>query len=195
MKLIFVRHGETEHNHKGLYCGWNDLDLTEKGRVQAEEVCEKLREKDLDLIITSDLNRTIQTARIINECHNIKITLEENLREMNFGLWEGLSYKEIKEKYKKELNEWEKDWVYYAPPSGESVKNMCERVTSAVDKIVKQHQNKNILIVSHAGCIRAILAYLIGNGIEDYWKYKIENCGIITIEMVDDFPVLIGLNQ
>ncbi|QZY57373.1 alpha-ribazole phosphatase [Crassaminicella profunda] len=195
MKLIFVRHGETIHNHKGLYCGWNDLDLTEKGMMQAKKVCEKLKEENLNLIITSDLNRTIKTAEIINVDHHINIILEKNLREMNFGLWEGLSYKEIKEKYVKELNGWESDWIDYILPSGESVRQMYERVTAVMDKIIHQYKNENILIVSHAGCIRAILAYLIGNGIDDYWKYKVENCGITTIEMVDDFPVLNGLNQ
>ncbi|QXM05645.1 alpha-ribazole phosphatase [Crassaminicella indica] len=195
MKLIFVRHGETEDNNKGLYCGWNDVELTEKGMMQAKKVCEKLKERKIDYIITSDLNRTMKTAEMINKYHHKKIILEKKLREMNFGLWEGLSYKEIKKKYAKELSGWEADWIDYAPPFGESVRHMYKRVTSSIDNIIAEYKDKNILIVSHAGCIRAILAYLIGNGIEDYWKYKIENCGITTIEMVDKLPVLIGLNQ
>lgn len=195
LKIILVRHGETENNCAGVYCGWSDISLTEKGFMQAKKVSEKLKEEDFDCIISSDLDRTMKTAEIINKHHHVKIILETNLREMNFGLWEGLSYREIKEKYPKELKEWEKDWMDYATPSGESVKQMYERVTKAMDKIIHKNESGNILIVSHAGSIRAILAHLIGRGMKDYWKYKIDNCAICIIEIIDGFSVLTALNQ
>ncbi|QEK11806.1 alpha-ribazole phosphatase [Crassaminicella thermophila] len=195
LKIILVRHGETENNCDGLYCGWNDIFLTEKGLMQAKKVSEKLKEENFDYIISSDLDRTMKTAEIINQYHHVEIILESNIREMNFGLWEGLSYKEIKEKYPKEVKEWENDWIDYVTPNGESVKQMYERVTKAIDKIIHKNKRGNILIVAHAGSIRAILAYLIGRGMKDYWKYKIDNCGICIIEIIDKFPVLTALNQ
>ncbi|TCO79504.1 alpha-ribazole phosphatase [Marinisporobacter balticus] len=195
IELIFVRHGETEHNAAGLYYGWDDSCLTQKGFLQAEKVREKLKRKNIDHIISSDLDRTMKTAEIINRNHHVKITIERNLREMNFGLWEGLSYKEIKEKYPQKLKEWENDWIGMSALKGESVSQMYERVTKEVEKIMHTYKKGNILMVIHAGCIRAILAYLIGRGIEDYWKYKVDYCGISTIEMIDGFPVLTAFNQ
>lgn len=195
IKIILVRHGETEDNDKGVYSGFNDTSLTQKGLRQAEIVSEKLREENIEYIVSSNLNRTMKTAEIINKNHNIDIILEKKLREMNFGSWEGLSYKEIKDAYPKELKNWENDWMNYSPPNGESSIQMYDRVIKAIDEMMDQYRNKNILIVSHAGCIRAILSHLIGCGIEDYWKFKIDNCGLSIIEIVDDFPILAALNK
>lgn len=195
LKLIFVRHGETKHNVAGLYYGWDDSALTERGVLQAQEVSEKLKKQKIDYIISSDLDRTMKTAEIINQYHNIDITVKKDLREINFGLWEGLSYKEIKEKYPKELKKWENDWIDCKALEGESVRQMYGRVTKEVQKIINEYKTGNVLIVSHAGCIRVMLAYLIGRGIEDYWKYKVENCGITMIEIIDAFSVLTAFNQ
>ncbi|WP_129596153.1 alpha-ribazole phosphatase [Anaerophilus nitritogenes] len=195
MNLILVRHGEIEENHKALYCGFTDSALTERGILQAKEMSEQLKEEKIDMIVSSNLKRAIKTAQMIHQHHKVKIIEDENLREMNFGLWEGLSYHTIKEKYPKELQKWQEDWIGYRVPKGESLAQMYERVVECIKRIRKEYKNQNILIVSHAGCIRAIISYLVGNGVEDYWKYKIENCRVTKIEIVDDFPVLTALNQ
>ncbi|WZL71785.1 alpha-ribazole phosphatase [Clostridiaceae bacterium 35-E11] len=195
LRIILVRHGETESNQAGVYCGWHNSQLTEKGLRQAYTVSEKLKQEKIDHIISSDLDRTLKTAEIINDYHHVQITVEKNFREMHFGLWEGLNYKEISQNYKMALKDWEKDWIDFKVPEGESLRQMYERVTKGVDKIIEMHKEGNFLVVSHSGCIRAMVAYLIGRGIEDYWKYKIDNCGITTIEILDGFFILTGMNQ
>lgn len=193
--MILVRHGETESNASGVYCGWKNSQLTEKGLRQANIVSEKLKQEKIHHMMSSDLDRTMETAKIINNYHQVQLTLEKDFREMHFGLWEGLSYKEIAQSHKTALKDWEEDWIDFRMPQGESLRQMYERVTARIAKMMEEYKEGNILIVSHSGCIRAILAHLIGRGIEDYWKYKIDNCGITKIEILDGFPILTALNQ
>ncbi|SHJ05229.1 alpha-ribazole phosphatase [Geosporobacter subterraneus DSM 17957] len=195
MELILVRHGETQLNYQKKYCGWSDSCLTEEGLLQAKRAADKLREETIQHIYCSDLKRTVQTAERINAYHHVGLTQSKELRELNFGKWEELTYRDIKEQYPKEAADWEADWLNYAVPEGESLVIMYRRIIEAIEKIVKEHQNKRILIVSHAGCIRATLAHYIGSGIEDYWKYKVDHCGITRIEIVDNYAVLTALNQ
>ncbi|MFZ5965601.1 MAG: alpha-ribazole phosphatase [Bacillota bacterium] len=195
LELIFVRHGETYANCNKQYSGWRDTCLTENGISQAKVVAEKLKNIPFDSIVTSDMNRTRVTAEWINQYHQLEIRVNSSFREMNFGIWEGLQYCEIKDKYPMELAAWEKDYIKYVTPEGESLEQMYSRVKNAVEDIIERYEHGRILIVSHAGCIRAALAHLIGKGIEDYWKYKIENCCMTKIEIHDGFAVLAALNQ
>jgi alpha-ribazole phosphatase len=171
------------------------VSLTDNGICQAKETSEKMKEAQLDCIVTSDLLRTQKTAEIINKYHGIEIMKNNSFREMNFGLWEGMTYGEIKTQFPTELGAWEKEWLDYPVPEGESLLQMYQRVTVGIEKVIADHPQGRVLLVSHGGCIRGILAHLIGRGIQDYWKYKIENCGITKIEIIDGFPVLTMLNK
>ncbi len=193
--VIFVRHGESIMNKEKLFCGWTDSQLTDKGRNQAMEVAKKLKKEKMDLIISSDLKRCLDTARIINGNNNSNILLETGLRELNFGQWEGLSYEDIKIKYPKEAKGWEQDYIDFPIPKGESLRMMYTRANKAFEKLIRDNSGKNILIVSHAGIIRGILSKQICGNIEGYWKFKIINCGIVRMEFVDGFSVLKGINQ
>lgn len=194
MELILVRHGETAMNVSGVYCGWSDSCLTDKGLLHAKEASVKLKTEKLDIIISSDLSRTVKTADIIGEFHKADRIQMNTLREIHFGLWEGLSYNDISETYPKESELWKTDWMAYSPPEGESLLQMYNRVTNAVLAVINKHEDETILIVTHGGCIRAILAFLIGRGIEDFWKYKISNGLITRVEIHDGFSVLTALN-
>ena len=193
-QLILVRHGETQYNEKGCYCGWEDSPLTDKGLEDVQQILKQLEGEELDLIISSDLNRTIKTANMINEFHKTERLIDKDLREINFGVWEGLNYEEISSQYPLECENWHRDWIEYRIPQGESLRQMYERVTNSIDIHIQSNPNKSILVVSHGGSTRAILAHLIGRGIEDYWKYKINHGGITKIEISAGFPVLTALN-
>lgn len=195
LEVIFVRHGESEMNRQGLYCGWTNSVLTENGVSQAEIVGKKLAHEKIDLIITSDLDRCLMTAQIINKSHKSKLIKETSLKELNFGDWEGLSYDMICKEYPKEVKEWQEDYISFIMPNGESLFQMHQRVNTAFYKIVNKYKEGKILIVSHSGVIRSILSEHICGSIEGCWKFKIENCGITRIQFLDDFPVLIGINQ
>lgn len=194
LEIIFVRHGESITNKNKVFCGWTNSKLTNEGILQAERVSDKLKNEKLNMIISSDLDRCYKTAYIINKEHGIDIIKESGLRELNFGKWEGLSYNEICSKYPVESKLWQNDYINFAPPEGESLKEMYNRVNS-VYKSIKENKKGKILIVSHSGVIRAILSEEICGSIDGYWKFNICNCGITRLKYVHGYPVLIAVNQ
>lgn len=193
-EIILVRHGQIDHNIQGRYCGWTNPSLNQKGINQAMKIKDKLADEKIDAIYTSDLSRCMETAEIINKGHNINISTDVRLREINFGCFEDLSYEEISDKYPDHRDEWIKDGMNYIMPSGESVYQLIDRSKKAVEEIVARDHDR-ILIVTHSGVIRGLLSSLISNNSDSYWRYKIDNCGICRIEVLDDFYILKTLNK
>lgn len=189
-KIILVRHGETELNVRGIYFGHMDPPLNEKGKDQAQKAMEILKDVDYDKIYTSDLNRAFETANIVNH-KNIELVSTESLREINFGIFEGYSYKELQEKYPEELRASE-DWRNYNYITGESVTEMQNRAIKFIDDVV--NLDETTVLVSHWGPINTILSYYISSGLDSYWKYSVENGGVVVLEFSDGHPILKGFN-
>lgn len=195
-ELFIIRHGESKMNSDNLFCGWSDSRLTDKGRMQALKAKEKLKDEDIDVIISSDLKRCYETAEIINKDRHLDIIYDNNLRELNFGVWEGLRYDEIREQFPDKIRKWEIDYLNFKVPKGESLKEMYLRGNSAIEEIIQKYKNKKILIISHSGIIRSILSKQICGDINCYWKFKIFHCSINRIEYLEDnYSVVTGINQ
>ena len=191
LQLILVRHGETNSNRQGVYCGWTDVELNEYGISQAERARDRLKHINFDLVVASPLKRTKKTAQIISK----NIIYDEGLKEINFGLWDNLSLKEIEEKYPDEYNVWIKNEnEEFMFPKGESIKDVQKRSASIIDKIMKKQKWGNVLIVTHGGLIRNIIAYLLGMGGMGAWRFRIDNCGITKIQIIEGYAVLTELN-
>lgn len=196
MKIYLIRHGESLANIDSLFCGATDSPLSEKGILQAERVREKLKDVVFERAVTSDLSRAHDTAAIILGNAG-KLEKEKGFREMDFGLFEGLTYEAIKTEHKEAYTLWSHDFQKNAPPLGESMSDLYERVSAAYDEVIKSHErasNDNILIVTHSGVIRSILSYVLHHSSEGYWRYKVENCGINIIEYDDNYGFLGCLN-
>lgn len=194
LRIILVRHGEVIGNKNKEYCGWIDHSLTKEGIKQAKDVALKLKDEKIDKIYVSDLSRTKETAMYINKFHKKKLIENQDFKEINFGIFEGKTYEKLQKDHKEELNLWQADWKNYRIPKGESLADMDNRVKKQINKIIKEDKG-TVLIVSHSGVIRSILSHLIGQGIEDHWKYKVLNCTINSIEIVEGFPVLLYTNK
>lgn len=189
-KLYIIRHGETDLNKEGVYFGHLNPPLNSKGRMQAEKTKEKIKKIEYDRIISSDLLRTFETAEIIN-VKKIEIEKTNYLRELNFGIFEGFSYEELKKKYPRELKKSE-DWKRYNYETGESVEDLEKRVIKYIERDIDL--NSNTILVTHWGVINVILSHYISGSLDSYWKFNLKNGGIAEIEFVDGFPVLKGLN-
>ena len=148
----FIRHGETEYNRQGRVQGHLDIPLNEKGMSQAEKAREICKDKEIDVIYCSPLQRAFKTAEIINEYHNVEIVIDERLIELHMGSVQG---KTIDDCTKEEL-----DYAFEKPEKngGESLKHLFERVIAVYEEI--KDLNKNVLIVSHGGVYRALYKYI-----------------------------------
>ena len=198
MKIYLIRHGETTANEEKRFAGVMDVALTQKGEMQAKQAGEKLKNIEFDAFFSSDLKRAIDSAVIIGEHNAHKPTVIPELREMNFGIWEGKKMSEIKAHHGALLDQWFKDFDDFVVPEGESVKEMFERVTKAYKEIIEPYNmddDVKIAIIAHGGVIQALLSYLCYGDNTGYWRFRVDNCGINTIEYVMGYPVIRGLNQ
>jgi len=194
LELLLVRHGETAGNREKLFFGSTDYPLNENGRNQAKMAAEKIKPFPPTVIYTSPLLRAVQTARCIGEYLGLSVIVKDGLREMDFGLWEGLAYQQIQEKFPIKWQDWSRDWWGVKVPGGESTCEMCMRVGKAVEEIIQKHANEQVVIVSHHGCIRWIISHLLGFGKDGYWRFRIEPGGIARLQITEGFAVLCALN-
>lgn len=190
-KLIIIRHGQTDMNAEKLFFGKLDPSLNSQGREQALLARNKLEKLiTYDRIYSSDLKRASETAAIINYLDK-EIEYDKRLQELNFGIFEGLKYREIQEKYPLECEKSKKDWKNYNYETGESPKDLQKRAIEFIETLDLEKDN---VIVTHWGIICSILSWYFSNELESYWKFFIENGGIVIIEFKDRFPILRGLN-
>lgn len=169
MKIYITRHGETEWNREGRMQGWENSRLTEKGIANAKRLGESLKSVDFDCTYCSPLGRTVETLEHIIGERNIKIVLNDSLKEMNFGIWGGMMHSDIKEIFPEQHeNFWEKPHLY-KPIQGESYPEFIDRVKIGFFDIINNAQGENILIVTHAGVKKAIYSFLKNTPIERFW--------------------------
>lgn len=163
-RLILVRHGETAANRELRYIGSRDDALTERGQEQAQLLAAALTTLPISAIYVSPRQRTVATAQPIADALQLSMTLSDELRENAFGAWEGLSRAEVlahSTEYAALLHAWEAD-ATSAPPQGESIAAMTERVAAFVAELCVQHPDQTLLLVSHVGPIKALIARTLG---------------------------------
>ena len=154
--LYFIRHGKTNHNVNKLLAGHCDIPLNEEGLNQAKQAGVNGKDLKIDLIYCSPLIRAKQTCDEINEYHNTRVIIKEELIERDFGKYESKEYL---------LIDGEKCWNYYDNTYDneiEPLKDVFKRVYTFLNQIKKEYENKNILIVAHNDIGRAIYCYFNG---------------------------------
>ncbi len=149
----FVRHGEIDKiGHQSI--GQMDVPLNAEGRKQAEQAAEQFRGKKIDLIVSSDLSRTRQTAEAIARATGAKIVFEKDLRERHLGISQGMSKEERDRMYGEEI------YSYTGkPPGGESFEEVDRRAIKVLERYEKSHLDKNVIFVSHGGPLRLIMKH------------------------------------
>lgn len=196
-ELIFIRHGETDRNVKGTYCGWTDVELNERGLQQAAQARDKLAALGIrpNFLFSSPLSRAAKTAAIINEAFNLEIRYDDRLKERHFGIWEDLTYDQICEGHPEERVCWEKDWAGYCIPEGESAKQAFERGAAFLKDVLAAHKNQTLLVAAHWGSIVKMLVQLLELPMESIWRFNVDNGGIVRVWVNDSgFAYLKGLN-
>lgn len=195
IKLILVRHGTTICNEGGAMSGRTDSILSEKGRLQAEKLSDYLKNKNIDKIYTTPFSRTKETIKKLAEIKNIEIEERSQLNEINFGNFEGLSFKEMNEKYPREVEKMISEGFKYKYPNGESLEETFVRVKDEVKKIISSNDNSTVVICSHGGTIRNIVSYLLSGDYKYHWNFKVDNGSITEIEVDNNFAIINKLND
>lgn len=160
-EIILVRHGETALNAAGRFQGRTDVPLSERGREQAREAAAQLAGVAITHAYASDLHRAFETAEIVAAPHRLAVTPDPRLREFDFGLWEGLSWNEILDRWPEVGEHAPTQARYYAPHGGESFEDVAARVGSFFEDVrATAGDEACVLVVAHAGVLHAAIAVL-----------------------------------
>ena len=188
-KLILVRHGESEYNAKGLWYGWTDIRLSEKGKLEAKEAGEEIKDLKIDIVFVSDLIRSKQTwdemAKVL-KLENLPTIISPEIKERNYGDLTGLNKWEVKEKYGEEQwLKWRRGWNEPIP-NGETLKDVSSRTVPYYEKHVLPllKSGKNVLLSAHGNSLRALVKYLDNISDDEVWKLEIPT-GMVYIYDLD----------
>ncbi|MBQ4517306.1 MAG: histidine phosphatase family protein [Clostridia bacterium] len=196
LELILVRHGETTGNLRPTALGTTDLPLTERGRRQASTLARVLGLVPPTAIYTSPLKRAVETAEIIAKPHHMMAETMLDLEERHFGIWENMAVEEIRANYEAEYMAWQQDLPGYVIPQGESAQMCYERNVRFLEEIVSRHTEGKVVVVSHLGCIRNMIAHLLGMGVESGWRFPVENGRICRLQIDENgYAVLTAFNE
>lgn len=196
MKLYLVRHGETALNKKGCYYGKTDAILSTDGIRQAEYLRDIFKDISFDYVVASPLVRAYNTAQIIIEEREQQIFGDSRLMEQDFGIFEGLTYEELEERYPEELEQWNKQFSTYQIPEGESFIDVRRRVEAFLKDIPVGVENKaeTMLIAAHKGTLGHLMAAMLKLPLEGYWNFVFEQGCYSEIDLEDGYAIIRKLN-
>lgn len=193
--IYLLRHGESEWNILNRVQGQENTSLTERGIEQAKKAAERLVDEDIDVIYSSDLKRAYDTAKTVGDKLNLEVNKLSSIREINFGIWQGLDLETIKELYRDDYILWRTEPHNLKIKNGETLETVKERSVKDVKKLVEENKGKNILFVSHGTALKTLILGLLDMDISSYCKFTIGNTGITIIEFREFSPVLKVLND
>lgn len=165
--IIFIRHGETDM--AGRFCGHSDPELNQSGETQISQAAEDVASLGVQRIYSSDLVRAARTATAIGRRVAVGVELQPALREMNFGLWEGLSWQEIEERYPREAAEWSQEFRSRCAPGGETYADFTTRIDAAIAPLLSESPASVTAVVSHRGVINYALTKFLGFTEAEAW--------------------------
>ncbi|NCO76123.1 MAG: histidine phosphatase family protein [Cyanobacteria bacterium] len=202
LRLLLVRHGETEWNRMSRFQGVKDIPLNDNGRQQAQKAADFLKDIPLDFAVTSPLLRPKETAEIILTNHpNINLTTKKDLEEISHGLWEGKLEKEIEAEYPGLLNQWKEKPETVQMPEGENLDDVWQRAINSWQEIVKENledgKMKTGLVTAHDAINKVIICYLLGLKPANFWNIKQGNGAVTVIDYhngLDGMPILQAIN-
>lgn len=160
MRFYLIRHGQTEWNIKGKIQGKTDIPLNETGFYQAKLLADAMEHKEAAAIYASPLKRAYETACVMAERMKLPVIPIEELREVDFGLWEGLSWREIQAEYPGDFERWDLNPVEHTPTGGETKEESRSRCKAAMERILSEKE-QDVVIVAHGGILVFVADYLL----------------------------------
>ncbi|WP_101913260.1 histidine phosphatase family protein [Megasphaera vaginalis (ex Bordigoni et al. 2020)] len=184
VRIILIRHGETQWNIEGRYQGQEDTALSEKGVQQGHLVAEGLRQVPIDVCISSPLRRSYLTCTFCADLHRLQVIKDKRLLEINHGLWEGCLADEIRRAYPAEFAAWHErpETVTMPGDGGESLEDVRRRVRDAFAEYAEAYDGKTVLVAAHDAVNKAIICDLLGLDMSHFWQIKQDNTCINVLE-------------
>ena len=196
MRLILVRHGETDSNKAGLALGRKDVELNETGRWQAQRVADALQGQPIDAVYSSPLLRALDTARAVAERHDLPVQVDEGLIEMEIGEMEGLTFQQVRERYPQFLQLWlGGSAAYQSMPGGERLLDVQERAWQALERIRGKETQQTVVVVTHNFVLLTILCRVLGLELADFRRLRYGVAAVSVLQVQDGRMTVLSLND
>jgi len=192
-KIFMIRHGEVANASDRCYNGHNDVDLSSEGLRQMKVIADRLNEKPIKAVYSSDLQRASKGARMIAGRHSLAPIVLKELRELNYGIWEGRRLDEIKRLYPDDVIDRYNNIEHYRIQGGETLLEMRERVLSAVNNIINQHKGDAVVIVSHGGVNRVVLLWSLNMALKDFYRLQQNYAALNIINFYNNDSIIVEL--
>ncbi|WP_196591739.1 histidine phosphatase family protein [Pectinatus frisingensis] len=186
-KIVLIRHGRTAWNIEGRFQGQSDTKLLTEGVAQAKLLAEKFPLNNLDALYSSDLQRAKCTAELIADKFNLSLQLTEDLREMNFGQWEGILFNKINERWPGAIKHFFDNPDSIKIPDGENFQQVQNRGMRVLRKIIQENSGRNVAIVAHGAINRAILSCVTHIPFEYIWSVGQSNTAYNILSYDDEY--------
>lgn len=194
-RIYLARHGQSEANIQGRFCGHADAPLTPRGLEQARALGRRLAGLRLDACYTSDLSRAIETARIALGERAITQGRDPDLREIHYGEWELVPESEARRTHPDCFAAMEAEDPAWQPPGGETLPAVIQRTGRALERILARHPGESVLVVSHGTAINCLLAGVLGLPLSHVFRVDVANCGLFELEERDGRLYAVRLND
>jgi broad specificity phosphatase PhoE len=175
-ELILARHGETPWNVEEVFRGRIDVELNETGQRQAELLAEYLSEQKIEAVYSSPLKRAARTAEAVARRHKLRVEIANGLTDCDFGQWQGLHLKEVRDKYSQLYQQWAESPQLVKLPGGESLDEVRERALAVVNGVTAKHRGR-VVLVSHRVVNKVLICSLLGLDNSHFWNIRQDVCG------------------
>ena len=194
-RLLLVRHGDTEFNRTRRFQGHSDIELSTTGYKQAERLRDRLAAEKIDIIYSSDLKRALATAELISSKHKVSLVICPELREINYGKLDGLTFDEISYLYPEIADQCVNWSLQLRFPGGESFDELKERVSKFVDRLKQHASGQTILIVAHGGPLRLMVCHLLGIELRHWQQIRLDNASLSIMDIYPEAAIISLLND
>jgi len=195
-RVILVRHGETEWNKAGAerFRGRQDIELNEIGVRQAKAAADRVASCwPVSAIYASPLKRALATAQTLASPFGIPVEPLESLIDIDYGDWQGLSYQEASERNSQLYSQWHLDGFTF--PAGESLRDVRDRATAALEKVLAQHEGETVALVSHQVVCKVLICSLLGLDNSHFWQVQQDVCAINVFEARNERLMVTAIND
>lgn len=193
-KIILIRHGETDHNRQGRFCGRSNPPLNQLGQTQADKAAAWLAQRRIDHIYTSPAVRAQRTAHTINQQRDKPITTDERLWETDYGRWEGQNIDDCRTADPEAWQKWLAD-SHSAPHGGETAVEVEKRTQSWLNDTLTRHHGQTVLVAAHGGSLQTVICQLMDMPHRPLWPFRFQNTTIAEVWLYKVGGVLVSFGN